>query len=118
MLLASTDAPPSAAGQVLAAAGFRITATALGDPIDTAVGTARADVVVVAYRVAERQRAWNLLTVLRADRRLRALPVVVVTDDAHQVEAMGDHLARLGIGVVLGAGDGALVSAVRARLAA
>jgi len=117
VLVVSADAPPTGGARALLAAGLRVSATSLAEPIMARARAVRPDVVVVAYRVVERHRAWNVLTVLRGSRELRTTPVVVATDDAEQVEEFRDRFAGMGIGVLIDPDYATLVAEVRRRAA-
>ena len=115
VLVVGVGAFPSLA-PALRAAGVRVTAT---PPATSVRDVARVDVpdmLLVAYRVADRHPAWNVLTVLRADRALRSIPVVVATDDADQVAIFTERFDGLGITVLLDPDGDGLAAEVRRRL--
>lgn len=117
VLVVSADALPTGVERALLAAGLRVSATSLAEPVMARTKAVRPDVVVVAYRAVDRHRAWDVLTVLRGSRELRATPVVVATDDAEQVDVFRVRFAGMGIGVLIDPDDAALVDEVRRRAA-
>lgn len=116
VLLISAEPVPSVVARVLAAAGFAVASSPLAAGVGEAARESRPDIVVLVYSSEQRHRAWNVLTILRGARALRALPVVVVTNDAGKTHAFTDAFARLGITVLIGPDDVALVSGVAAAL--
>ncbi|CAA9583095.1 MAG: hypothetical protein AVDCRST_MAG59-5064 [uncultured Thermomicrobiales bacterium] len=72
--------------------------------VDHDLATLRAlepDLIVLDYMWAEEDTGWSLLQLLKMDPATAAIPVVLCTGAAREVEALGGHLAEMGIRVVL-----------------
>ncbi len=80
---------------------YRVTTRAY---VDHDMATLRAldpDLIVLDYMWRDDDAGWSLLQMLRMDPATAAIPVVLCTGAVREVEALGGHLAEMGVSVVL-----------------
>jgi DNA-binding response OmpR family regulator len=59
------------------------------------------DCIILDYMWGTEDSGWSLLQMLRMDRVTAKIPIVLCTGAVREVEALGTHLAEMGIEVVL-----------------
>jgi CheY-like chemotaxis protein len=86
---------------LLEAEGFRVsTLTAVDRDLD-AIVTLQPDVITIDYMWTTSDNEWTFLTMMTMDPRTRHIPVILCTGAVAQVMGMEQHLATIGVRVVL-----------------
>jgi DNA-binding response OmpR family regulator len=81
--------------------GFRVsTLTAVDRDLD-AIVRLQPDVITIDYMWTTSDNEWTFLTLMTMDPRTSRIPVILCTGAVSQVMEMENHLAQLGIRVVL-----------------
>jgi CheY-like chemotaxis protein len=86
---------------LLEAEGFRVsTLTAVDRDLDAVVALAP-DFITMDYMWTTSDNEWTFLTMMTMDPRTRHIPVILCTGAVAQVMGMEQHLATIGVRVVL-----------------
>ncbi len=80
---------------------YRVTTRAYVDHDMATLRALNPDLIVLDYMWRDDDAGWSLLQMLRMDPATAAIPVVLCTGAVHEVEALGGHLAEMGVSVVL-----------------
>jgi CheY-like chemotaxis protein len=95
--------------------GFRVSTLLSEDRDLDAVASLNPDVITIDYMWTTSDDEWVFLTMMRMDPRTRHIPVILCTAAVKQAMEMEEHLASIGVRVVLKPFDIAtLVRSVRA----
>jgi len=90
--------------ELLSDEGYRVTldrfARQTGELLRT-ITEVNPDLVIMDFLIGGEDPGWQLLEMVRMDRRTRALPVIICTAAVKQVTELSAHLDELGIHVVL-----------------
>jgi CheY-like chemotaxis protein len=81
--------------------GYRVTTQAYLDHDLDDIRALKPDLIVLDYMWASDDNAWSLLNLLRLSPDTAAIPIVLCTAAAREVEALSAHFEDLGIRVVL-----------------
>jgi CheY-like chemotaxis protein len=97
--------------------GFRVSTLLATDRDLDAVATLMPDAVLIDYMWTTSDDEWVFLTMMSMDPRTRHIPVILCTAAVKQAMEMEEHLATLGVRVVLKPFDiAALVRSVEAAV--
>ncbi len=87
--------------EVLEDEDYRVSTQTYIDHDLEAIKAAAPDLIVLDYMWATEDASWSLLQMLRMDRETAAIPIVLCTGAAREVEALSGHLEDMGVRVVL-----------------
>jgi CheY-like chemotaxis protein len=84
--------------------GYRVTTDGFSVELIEMLGrvkNARPDVVVLDFVILDEGKGWQFLQLMKMDREVRDIPVIVCTAAAKLVEELQVHLDAMGVAVVL-----------------
>ncbi len=81
--------------------GFKVTTQSRLDKDLDAVVALAPDVITIDYMWRSSDDEWVFLTMLTMDRRTRQIPIILCTGAVREARELQEHLASLGIRVVL-----------------
>jgi CheY-like chemotaxis protein len=81
--------------------GYRVSTLAYAEKDLAEIKALAPDLIVLDYMWAGEDAGWSLLQLLRMDPGTAAIPIVLCTGAVREVEALGAHLAEMGVRVVL-----------------
>ena len=87
--------------ELLEEEGYRVTTQTYVDKDLAAIKALRPDLIVLDYMWAGEDQGWSLLQLLRMDRTMVKVRIVLCTGAAREVEALNGHLTEMGVRVVL-----------------
>lgn len=81
--------------------GYRVSTQAALDRDPATIERLAPDLIILDYLCCREDRCAPLLQQLQTDLGTRAIPVILCTGVPDEVEGLGEHLAELGVRVVL-----------------
>lgn len=90
--------------ELLEEEGYRVTTDGFSVELIEMLGRVKAicpDLIVLDLIIMDEGKGWQFLQMLKMDRTTRAIPVIICTAAARQVEELQVHLDSMGVVVVL-----------------
>jgi CheY-like chemotaxis protein len=87
--------------ELLEEEGYRVSLHSYVDRDLAGIKAMCPDLIVLDYMWAIEDASWSLLQLLRMDRTMAKVPIVLCTGAVREVEALNGHLTEMGVRVVL-----------------
>ena len=84
--------------------GYRVstdTFSTIAETVLAQIGELRPDLIILDFLIGGEGLGWQLLQLLKMDRKTAAIPVIICTAAVRQVEELQGHLRDMGVTVVL-----------------